>query len=359
VTDTLRGEARLTTWEQVAAEHPELVLAPELAVEPVPTRWDGWRAETAPGAVLRLTDAVCGEFGVLWNGQLLVDDVHYAPESWPREHWSPFIDLGRGMFDHEITVGQQVAGPALYVDCLNGSRNFGHFVHDSLPYAMLQRELADLGVVADALVPEWSFPSQEWLAERLFGGQVRRSARWARVEELLVPTRQLWLSPTRSRIPVARYQALAEALPELVEVRRSPPSGPPVYLWREWGVYGVASAEQGRSYTNGAEVDALLAREGYEFVDPLALPVAEVLSRLAAAPRVVSLHGAQGGNLLWANESADFVEMAGPGGALGTNLILAAVAGSGWRRVCAERLPDGSTRMDLGELAAVLSGDRP
>ena len=45
----------------------------------------------------------------------------------------------------------------------------------------------------------------------------------------------------------------------------------------------IASAEAGRSYVNGAEVDALIEARGFLRVDPTAVAVEEVLRQVAAA----------------------------------------------------------------------------
>jgi len=314
--------ARVVSWSQLAAERPELVAMPQRSVDYVPTKVLGQSGEYAVTNALRLHDALVGRIGVVFDDVIVVDDAHYVPREWRDADWLPFQATGdecRISADPVRTIDQ----PVMYVDALNGRRNFGHFTFDTLPYAAVQAALAADGIAAAALVPDWSFVSQRELATRLFAAQEHRELEWLHVRDLLLPPRQFEYADHHRRVPRESLQWVAAALPEIEAIRSAPPSGPPVYLWREWGYFGEASVHQFRNFANGPEVDAACEAAGFVAIDAATTPVMDVIAAVAAAPAVAGVHGAALGHFLWANRHGRLIELTGPNGSWGVFQVMA------------------------------------
>ena len=323
------GRFRISSWEEVAADHPDLVVTTRPPDHGrVPVSVDSSPARESGDAVLRLPGALVGPVGVHFEDRLLLDSVHYMPDVWRTTNWLPFR-LAEGdwaeLDEPDATV---VDGPLLFVDAVNGRANFGHFVHDSLAYAPLQHVLAAAGHETVAFVPEWSFESQQRLADLCFLGKRDRPWHaWYQCEDLYVAPRQFRMdNPPASRdvLPQRSWEWLAGRIPECSEHRALPPSGPPVYLTRAWGYFGEASAPQGRNFSNGPAVDRVAADLGFTAIDCSSTPVLDVIRAVAVAPAVVGVHGAQLAHILWANDAAKVVELEGPGGCWRSTRALAA-----------------------------------
>ena len=179
VKDGVRRQLRYSSWTDLARERSELVVAPELGVEPAPREFfgRGRPGEVAPRAVLRLEGAVVCPVGVIFEDVLLTDDIHFMPHDWRTQHWLPY-EPGEGddTWVADVEVTDHVAGTALFIDvfCANGS--FGHFVHDTTSYSTIHADLAERGIDVPALVIDWPYASQCTLADQLFGPMIVKTS---------------------------------------------------------------------------------------------------------------------------------------------------------------------------------------
>jgi len=137
-------------------------------------------------------------------------------------------------------------------------------------------------------------------------------------------------------------------------IQEAAPVGPPIYLWREWGAFGIDVPIVGRDFDNGAEVDKCFSERGFELVDPLAVPVAEVIRKVAAAPFVAGLHGAQMAHILWANSRSIQLELIGPYGVSENHRALAEIVGVRTIHLASHLTSEGKSAMSVDELCSVL-----
>jgi hypothetical protein len=354
------GSARLVTWQELASERPELIVSTGLVAEFQSREILGRPGEEAPTAVLRLPGAIVGPVGVLFEDCLIADDAHYLPCDWQATSWSPYSATDDDRWAYSFSIGQAIPGQVLYVDTAVAVRNLSHFVREALPYGTIQADLARAGIDVAALLPQWRFASQVALASRVFTRTAFRAASWILVEELLLPPRQwrvvldLDRKPTL-RVPARALQRLARWWPELFEAQHSPPSGPPVYLWREWGYFSPEVQVEGRDFVNGSDIDDVFRGHGFELVDPTTTPIDDVIHKVASAPMIAGLHGAQMAQVLWANARSVQLELTGPDGASANHEALAEAIGITTIHLSARVRVDGRTELDLDALRRVLA----
>lgn len=311
----MERRARLVTWDELAIEYPQLVIARVSNLRREPDTILG-RAGEDPGAeILALPGAVIGPMGAFFDGRLLADDLHYLPPDWVDEPWPAYSLAPDDRFVSTGEIVRHISGPALFVDTFGGLGNFSHFVRETLPYGVIQADLLAGGIEAPALLPEWRFDSQRYLAGEFFGPTVTKDDAWTRVDTLLV-VRRRWIiddNPRLSvtyRVPRRELWRVARRWPEILEMQDAPPTGAPVYLWRDWETFGPTIRPEDRTVSNGAAIDALLADRGFQTIDAITTPVAEVIRAVAQAPVVAGLHGAQMAHIAWANRSSVHLELA-------------------------------------------------
>lgn len=310
----MERRARLVTWDELAQAYPQFVIdrVPELRREPLVVL--GRDGEDPGAEILALPGAIIGPMGVYFDGHLLADDVHYLPPDWVEQSWPAYSAAGDGWFVASGEIEREIDGTALFVDSFGGLGNFSHFVRETLPYGLLQADLLAGGIDAPALLPTWRFPAQADLAAEFFGPTVEKNDAWTRVEKLLV-VRRRWVIddnprlPVNYRVPRRELWRVARFWADIAAVQDAPPTGAPVYLWREWDVFGPSIRAEDRSLANGLAVDRLLEDRGFLRIDPLTTPVHDVIRAVAAAPVVAGLHGAQMIHVAWANRSAVHVEL--------------------------------------------------
>jgi hypothetical protein len=319
---------RLVTWDDLAAERPDLVMACDPTSLREPLSVLGRDGEDPGAEVLVLPDAIIGPMGIVFDDRLLADDVHYLPPDWVDQPWASYENVGGDCFRFTGDVEVAIEGSALFVDSFGGRGNFSHFVRETLPYGLLQADLAARGVDVPALLPEWRFRSQRDLASHFFGSTVSKTDAWTRVERLLVARRR-WIIddnprlPVHYRVPRRELRRLASAWPQIARAREERPTGAPVYLWRQWGEFVPGVRLEDRSLANGRDIDQMLDDRGFWRIDPLFTPVREVIRAVAQAPIVIGLHGAQMAHILWANQHATHVELVAGSGVNEFHRVLA------------------------------------
>jgi hypothetical protein len=335
--------ARLSTWPELLERRPDLVAFPALSTHFQRRRLFDTPGDEAPRTALRVPEAVVGPIGVIVGDAIVVDDAHYMPHDWLDQNWLPFTVLADGLVEIDLKVTSHLGGTLLYADVMAGKNSWGHFLHDSLTYAPIQRILAEQGVEAPALMPgEWPYLSMRLLTGRLFDTTAVRPPDWFSVEHLLLPPRQFRLDPRFIRMPSASLRDIIASVPEAKE-SRAEGVGPPVYLYREWGRFGKGIGVQGRNYTNGPEVDQTLESLGFLRFDPEVDDLITILRAVARAPVIVGLHGSQMNHALWGSPSAVTVEMTGPDGSNIANGAMLRSLGHRWETLTSEDTPDGPT----------------
>jgi len=307
---------RLASFDDLArhpaAQYIPATRAPEREIDSY-----GLRIADTPDDLVVLNDAVIvPSAGVVWQGMWAGESIHNLPGDWRTKSWLPGQwDEASGTigFDaKQITPTDVVEEPVLMFDTMVGSGNFGHFVHDTLPYAlMLQR--------ARAVFPDLrfhmsrpQFPNQVRLFAAAFGHPVEAAidVGGALLRRLVLARRQSMMGGPVWSMPFAGLRhARAAAL-------------------RAWGLDGNGGTLKvflhrfddiadrrargllyGRNFNN---TDALLIgmlHAGFVALEPGRARIEEIADLLSRAETVASLHGAGLGNLVFCRPGTRVFEL--------------------------------------------------
>ncbi len=280
---------------------------------------DGLRIADMPDDLVVLNDAmIVPGAGVVWQGLLINEAIHYMPPgwrtvSWLQGHWDEASGTV-GFDEKQLTPSRVVDETVLMIDTVQGSDNFGHFVHDTRPYAlMLRRAQAIFPDIRFLVGHRPKFPNQVRLFAAAFGHPVEAAVDvgGARLRQLVLARRQSTIdrTPVWSMSFAGLRHARAAAL-------------------RAWGLDGdsgtlkvflhrfddIADRRgrgplQGRNFSNTGELLIGLLRAGFVALEPGRAGIEEIAGLLSRAETVVSLHGAGLANLLFCRAGTRVFEL--------------------------------------------------
>lgn len=301
------------------ARHPAAHYIPASRVPGREINADGLRITDMPDDLVVLHDAVnVPGAGVVWQGLLVNESIHYMPPnwhtvSWLQGHWDEATGTV-GFDEAQVSPARVVDEPVLMLDTVQGSDNFGHFVHDTLPYALLlQRAQAVFPDIRFHVGHRPKFPNQFRLFAAAFGHPIEASVDVgnARLRQLVVARRQSMIDrgPVWSMSFAGLNHARAAAL-------------------RAWGLQGLGGTMkvflhrfeesgdrigrgpvQGRNYSNTDALLVGLLRAGFVALEPGRTGIEDIADLLSRAETVVSLHGAGLANLLFCPAGARVFEL--------------------------------------------------
>lgn len=174
-----------------------------------------------------------------------------------------------------------------------GSHFFGTLLLDDYPLALLPPEGAHRFLMVGQ--PSWHNAQYRELLELPMSPPVQR----ARIDRLVVYT-----DFGQNSLKVKRYGALRAALRK--NCPRQARSSAGVYLRR-------GRSGELRLLENETQIEAALARMGFDIIDPMTLTAAEISSRTLDAPLVVSVEGSHLSHAIFsASDRAAFVVLQPP-----------------------------------------------
>ncbi len=308
---------RLATFDDLA-RHPAAHYIPATRAPEREIDSHGLRIVDTPDDLVVLNDAIIvPNAGVVWQGLWAGESIHnmggdFRTKSWLPGHWDEAS--GTIGFDEKlVTPTHVVEEPVLMFDTMVGKANFGHFVHDTLPYALVLRRAHALFPDIRFHMAQLHFPNQVRLFAAAFGHQVEAAidVRGARLRRLVLARRQSMMGgPAVWSMPFAGLRHARAA------------------TLRAWGLEGNAGTLkvflhrfddiadrravgmlQGRNFNN---TDALLIgmlRAGFVALEPGRARIEEIADLLSRAETVASLHGAGQGNLLFCRPGTRVFEL--------------------------------------------------
>lgn len=297
---------RAATFDDLA-RHPAARYIPASRA-PEPTIEAQWlRIADTPDDLVVLDNAmVVPNAGVVWNGLWIGPSLHNLPDDWRTVAWFPGSwdePSGTVRFDAAlVTSDRTVEEPVLLVDTMVGAGNFGHFVHDTLPYALILERARGLfpGIRFHMMQPQ--FPNAQRLFAAVFGHSVEAAIdlHGARVRTLVLARRQAVMFGDPWSLPFAGLRhARAAAL--RAWGLQAPAGSLRVFLHRFQDVEERArnGLLYGRNFRNIDELPVGMLRAGFIALEPGRSRIEEIALLLSRAECVVSMHGAGLANLLF------------------------------------------------------------
>jgi hypothetical protein len=284
---------------------------PERMIEAV-----GLNIVDTPDDLVVLSDAMMvTNAGIVWQGMWVGDTITCLPGDWRTVPWLPGkYDADTNSIDFPeslLTPTHVVEQPVLPLDTIVGASNFGHFVHDTLPYARIFER-------ARSLFPDLRFHSgglrflnQRRLFSAVFGQSIDASIdlRDALLRHVVLARRQSVSGDPWSMPFAGLRHARAAAL-------------------RTWGLDGIGGTLKvflhrfqdiderraqgllyGRNFTNIDELLIGMLGAGFIALEPGRAGIEEIAGLLARAETVVSLHGAGLANLLFCRPGTRVFEL--------------------------------------------------
>jgi len=158
--------------------------------------------------VIELKDVIIvSRGGIVWKNYWIDgNSIHYYDENWFKKDWRPgnldktkkFIYIEEEFLSKLSTVSD----PVFFCDSGWAPINFGHFVHDLLPYGYLFRKLVNRFPKVVPLLHRMKWDSQNKIIDGVFGIQVEKCAISdgnMRVSHLFLARRQTLLDGHRWR----------------------------------------------------------------------------------------------------------------------------------------------------------------
>ena len=277
----------------------------------------GLNIADTPDDLVVLRDAMMvPNAGVVWQGLWVGDTIQNLPGDWRTVSWLPgkydaaseSIDLPASL----LTPTHALEQPILPLDMMVGAANFGHFVHDTLPYALILQRARALFPTLRFHGARLHFPNQERLFAAAFGQsfEARIDTKGAWLNQVVLARRQSMMGGEPWSMPFAGLRhARATAL-------------------RAWGIDDSAGALRvflhrfqdaddrrargllyGRDFSNTDALLIAMLRAGFIALEPGRARIEEIAGLLARAETVVSLHGAGLGNLVFCRPGARVFEL--------------------------------------------------
>jgi hypothetical protein len=338
-------------------------------------------SQSASGEVIALADCMLAEAaddvveirnaivlqrgGILWKHHWIDgNSIHYYARDWAREHWRPGDpDQSGRTIDippDRMAVQTTVHNPVMFCDSGLGARNFGHFVHDFLPYGDLYHRLRDRVPTLQPLANAMRWDSQAQIMAGVFGvapTQFNVIAGNTAVAHLFLPRRQsvlegpVWTT-SFTGLRAARSRALRrfgiDAVgdrPTKVFLHRKPNPDDPDYQ----------ALLNGRNFGNVDAVAAALLDRGFVALEPGMSPIESVAALVARADTVIGVHGANMGNILFCPPGCRIMELRPASGVWGDYEALARVLGHEFVPLVQPPPPEGAAPLiDVAGLLALL-----
>lgn len=278
----------------------------------IPESWKRSQQVAKP-KVATLKNAKLLPYGaaILPDGLFCYSDSSFGQKNWRRSFPSRFsfgdgeTDEGTVKMSHERVAA--VSGRCFSTLC-NTWRNFGHFVHDVLTRIYYE----DLGAIAPGrekvIAPEFAFPMQKAMFERVFADYEIVHAppgTMFEVEELLLPANLCsWtrFNPEgvaslarRMRRIAAPYEA--EGGIKVCVSRGDGPSGPNII--------------RDRDFSNSDAFETRMRELGYRVVEVSSLDPEDQFALWANSSSIVGVHGAGMMNMIMLPAGSFYAEIAG------------------------------------------------
>jgi Glycosyltransferase 61 len=302
--------------------------------------------------------------GLVWKDVWLADAIHYMPKSWQTAKWLP------GKYDSvsqtvDIDAGHLLAHrvhkePALFVDTYVGQVNFGHFVHDSLPYGLLYQRLLAAEPPLRPLIRPLKYPNQHRLFSIVFGVDYERAAfgqPGVRIETLFLPRRQTVLLPGHWQVSFAGIRHIRDAASRVFcGEPESQCGGYDIYLHRILPKDRAARSGPiaGRDFANYDELCDAMMKLGYIVMEPGLVSIDRIAGIVSQARNLMSVHGAGLANLIFAPPGTKVWEIRAANGNWRSLEVLCAVLGHEFHAI---QMKDASRplRLDIAAIAAALT----
>ena len=262
--------------------------------------------------------------GIVWNGHWIDgNSIHYYATNWAQEHWRPGEPDASG---RTIDIAEEhtrplthVRGPAVFCDSGWGSRNFGHFVHDFLPYGRIFRALRGAVPRLVPLANQMRWDSQRRIMEAVFDVRAADCARidhTTLVDHLYLPRRQSVLDGPVWTTSFAGLRGARRWTMERLELdavgHASELVRPLKILLHRTLDLSDPSAQRllnGRNFANPGALAAALLDAGFVALEPGKVPIELVVAVMARADTVVGIHGENLGNILFCPPGARIFEL--------------------------------------------------
>lgn len=322
--------------------HPDVTYIPASRVPEKTIVLDGLTLSDTPDDLIILKDAqTTDRGGVIWRDCYLAEAIHYFPPDWRTASWllgqysneSNTIDIDPNF----LQIEESIETPVLFTDFLVGHRNFGHFVHDTLPYGLLYRRIRKLIPELRPLLGPLNFANQHDLISVVFGLDYKdafKSASATKIKTLFLPRRQSYLLSDNWRMSFPAVRYIRDVANQTWSSPRSDGNKTPaglldVYLHRinDELQPSDSSALAGRNFINFGELSNVLMKLGFIVFEPGCLPIDTISTLISNARRIVAIHGAGLANLIFAPPNTQVLELCSAGGNWRSLEALAAVLG--------------------------------
>lgn len=277
----------------------------------------GLNIADTPDDLVVLRDAMMvPNAGIVWQGLWVGDSIQNLPGDWRTVSWLPgkydaeseSIDLPTSLLTPTHTLEQ----PVLPLDMMVGAANFGHFVHDTLPYALILQRARALFPTLRFHGARLHFPNQERLFAAAFGQsfEARIDTKGAWLNQVVLARRQSMMGGEPWSMPFAGLRHARSAA-----LRACGLDGDggtlKVFLHRFDDIADrrARGLLYGRDFTNTDELLIAMLRAGFVALEPGRARIEEIAGLLARAETVVSLHGAGLGNLVFCRPGTRVFEL--------------------------------------------------
>jgi capsular polysaccharide biosynthesis protein len=260
---------------------------------------------------IEITDVILARVGIVVDGTWCADSVHYMPPDWRGAPWvGGKVGIGE---PEEIELPDfhptdYLRGEYFLIDSLNGSRNYGDFIHDTLPYGLMYRSLRQTRPGLKILMlGKFMYASQLALFEAIFGVHPNECTIWKermQVEQLVVARRQTDFTKKEWCTSFVGLRFARDEAHRFGAGRsggKATSGGLDVYLSRITKAFPgkMVTQEQGRSYSNLPDLELSLIAKGFFVFEPGLISIQHLISVLSMTRKVVSVHGAGLSNILF------------------------------------------------------------
>jgi hypothetical protein len=285
-----------------------------------------------PDDFLVIEDAVlCHRGGLVWRDLWLSASIHYMPGHWREASWLPgkltpdgtAIDLDPNF----VKATGTIEDPVMLIDSGIGAHNFGHSIHDSMPYGLLfQRARTPIPSLRPLTAP-FKFKKQHEIFSIVFDYPYQNCLHFdggIRLEKLVLARRQAvmnnsdaqpddhWYLPYAGLRHIRTSVHAAMKVPEEIGVlaEATPFS---VFLHRFPNVAERLQSGllQGRNFTNHYELFEALMAQSFVVFEPGCMTLDQIVSMLARTRITVAVHGAQVANTVFCRPGTRVFEIRG------------------------------------------------
>lgn len=317
------------TFDQLIS-HPDVTYIPKTKTEKLKIEANGLNLQDTDDDVIILENALLVDRGgIVWKDNWISDTIHYMPPDWRDAHWLPGIyDKHTNTIDlYEDCLEKRgvIDWPVMLIDSFPANHNFGHFVHDTLPYGLLFKNTRKYEASVRPLLVPMNFKNQKELFSKVFEYQYENctfSEPGFQIKKLYLGRRQTYMmsdiwSLSFSGLRHIREVAQREWSCPDVSNKHGNTRKAKIYLHRiqdnnELKNRGLLL---GRNFVNFNEFLNNLLKEGFITFEPGLLDIQSIASIMSVAAKVVSVHGAGLANLIFAPTEAQIFEIRGQGGA--------------------------------------------